>query len=792
MRRERSERRRALQAAVLRPRFLLSLLALAAVVAGCLGGLARLEVRTSLDSFLPDDDRYLASYHELGEGFGAEPIVVLVETGSRTTPVLSADRMPDLVRLEGELAQLPGVATVYGPATTLNQIAGRAKHLLSELVGRRDAQIALAESKARDHQASSNGVRAAGERARLQFDRRYGPLLVSGMDGGLPTLGNQRFIDSVVYGATGSPRPEWKFVVPRPQSAAILVRPTADLDAAGVSRLIDRVNGVVEQRRPEDTTTTVTGTAVLVAALSDRALDDAPLLGVLAVAGLALCFSAAVWLRRSRRLLPLAVTLAGLPVSLSVFGWLDQPLTLGMIAFGSVLLGLGAYYPTYALTGASRRTVAVVALASGSSLGTLAFSPMPLVRDIGLLLGVGIAVCLAITLVLGRNGPAAGQAPGKDAADPTATAAGAALSRPALRGLLVVGVLLAGWGWTALPGIPVTAEVDHFAGGLEELDDARHAEAVVGSSGEVDIVLSGIDTLTPETLAWMSETEAHVARAHGDVMREVISPASFLGFLGPNPTQEQVDAAARLLPEYLSGAVVSPDRSQALLTYGVRLDDVSGLADLRDDLVNDLPPPPSGYEVDLVGLPLVLVQGQDLLSADRYTASLLGIGVAGAVLLLGLRRREDGVRAILAALVATGWGFLLLDLSGRGFDPVTIALGALTVAVGAEFAVVRSEAARRSSRTLARTVGLMAAASAVGYLVLLASGLSAVRTFGAELALGVGLAYAAASLVVLATSRAAASDGSAERSPTPVDFADQKNPNEAGLDPVDSLEVTHA
>lgn len=768
--------------ALARPRVLVAALLLVGVAVGCVGGLMRLEVRTNLDSFLPEDDRYLSSYRELGESFGAEPLVVLVETENGADAVLTADRMPDLVRLEGELAQLPGVASTYGPGTTLNQIAGRAKDLLSELVGRRDAEIALAESRARDRDAAPAAVRAAGEDARLRFDARYGPLLVSGMKGGLPTLGNQRFIDSVVYGSGGTPRPEWKFVVPRPEASAILVRPSADLDAAAVSRLVERVGATVEQRRPAGTSTTVTGTAVIVAALSDRALDDAPLLGVLAVVGLALCFSAAVWLRRRSRLLPLAVTLTSLTVSVSIFGWLDRPLTLGMIAFGSVLLGLGAYYPTYALTGASRRTVATVAVASGASLATLSLSPMPLVRDIGLLLGVGVAVCLVITSLAIRGGDSAESAQEERA--PKSIREGGH-SRSVIRATVLVGAALAAWGWAVLPDIPVTAEVDHFAGGLAELDDARHAEEVLGSSGEIDIVLTGIDTLTPEALTWMNQAEAQVARDHGDVMRQVLSPATFLDFLGPEPTQDQVDAAVRLLPEYLSGAVVAPDRSQALLTYGVRLDDVSGLAELRDELVQDLPPPPAGYEVDLVGLPLVLVQGQDLLSGDRYAASLLGIGVAGAVLLIGLRRREDGVRAVVAALLATGWGFLLLHVTGRGFDPVTIALGALTVAVGAEFAVVRAEAARRGSTTLARTVGLMAVASAVGYLVLLASGLSAVRTFGAELALGVGLAYAAATIVVRATTRTTAHPRTGVE---PVRADDSATENLSAS----TLEVTHA
>ncbi|HVK26835.1 MAG TPA: RND transporter, partial [Nocardioides sp.] len=409
---------------------------------------------------------------------------------------------------------------------------------------------------------------------------------------------------------------------------------------------------------------------------------------------------------------------------------------------------------TYALTGASRRTVVVVAAASAASLGTLALSPMPLVHDIGLLLGVGVVVCLLLTLAVSwALGPAVPSVVEMGRASARSLGTPGRGAPVALKALALLGIVLAAWGWKVLPDLPVTTDVDHFAGGLAALDDARHAEDVLGSAGEIDVVLRGIDTLTPETLAWMRETEGVIARQHGDVMRAIIAPTTFLDFLGDDPTAGQVDAAVRLLPDYLSGTVVAPDRAVALLTYGVRLDDVSGLQDLRTDLVRSLPAPPEGYQVELVGLPLVLAQGQHLLDEDRYDASLVGIAVAAAVLLLGLRRRADALRAVAAALTATGWGFLLLDVTGRGLDPVTIALGTLTVAVGAEFTVVLAEAVRRGSPVLGRTVGLMAAASAVGYLVLLASGLAAVRTFGAELALGVGLAWAAARLVVAASTR---------------------------------------
>lgn len=724
-------------------------------------GLLRVEVRTSLTSFLPEDDPSLAAYEELGGTFGAEPIVVLLETGDRSDPVLSTSRMPDILRLEGELAQIPGVTGVYGPATMLNQIAGRAKDLLSELMGRRDAEIATAQERARSEGGTAQEIRSSGTAARAQFDARYGPLLVTAMSGGLPTLTNQRFIDSVVYGDDGAPRGPWRSVVPLPQAAAIMVRPHSGLDANETAVLLDRVQRTVDDRHPRDVSTVVTGTPVIVSALSARTVEDVPVLVGLAVGGLAACLLGAFWIARSRRLLPLGVTLMALAVSLSIFGWMDRPLTLGMVAFSSVLLGLGCYYPTYFLTGARLRTVVVVAMASAGSLLTLCLSPMPLVRDIGLLLGVGVLVCLALALPLSRRAIPDAPVEAHLRHEPSP------VRRPgAARASLAALVVLAGWGWWLLPQIEVSADVEHFAGHLPELADARHAEEILGSSGEIEVVLSGSDTLTPQALRWMDRVQMQIGRAHGDEMRALISPVSLLDFLGSRPTQEQIDSAYRLVPDYLSNAVLSADRSTAVLRYGVRLDDISRLGEVEAELRREIPPPPDGYEVELVGLPLVLAHGQDILSQDRHAASLWGIAVAGLILIVGLRRRADAIRAVAGAAIATGIGLVLLHVSGRGFDPVTIGVGALTVAVGAEFTVVRSEAVRRNSRMLRRTVGLVAATSGVGYLALLGSGLGAVRDFGVELAIAVFLAYFASNVVVAASTRTIR-DGAPGATPRP-------------------------
>lgn len=715
------------------------------VLAGVVVGLGRVETATSLESMLPADDPQLVEYRRVAAEFGGDPIVVLLESEDGDGGYLTPERLVQTLRLEGQLAALPDVAGVYGPATLLNQLAGRAQDLLAELSGRRDAEIALARAQAQEDGLAKRQVDRAGERARARFDARYGPLIVAGLPGGLPTLSNASFVEKVVFGAAGSPRGQWRFVVPGRNSAAILVRPDEGIDARRARALVRRVTNAVDESGI-GATPTISGVPVLISGISDRAVSDAPLLGGAAVLAVGACLWMAVWLRRSRRLVPLATTTVAVSGSLAVAGWLGIPISLGVIAFAPVLLGIGCYYPTYLATRAPARTVVVVATATAASLLTLALSPLPLVRDLGIVLAIGVLLSVAVVLPL-RRWLASGISESALERD-VAPAPG---RQRRLRVALVLVAGLAATGWVALPGIPIDSDVEHFAGGLPELTDARHVEDVIGSSGQLAVLLKGDDVLAPEAMAWMRGSLESLVTIHGDELRPVLSPPALLEFLGDTATREQVDAGWRLLPPYLTQAAASTDRHRALMTFGVRVENLAKVDALRSAFLHELPQPPTGYSVEVVGLPMVLLQGEEAISADRVSGNIVGIAAAGLVLLIGLRRRSDAARAALAAVIATGLGFLVIHLAGQSLNPVTVALGALTTAVGCEFTVVQAESMRRGARHLEAAVGIVALTSASGYLVLLTSQLEAVRGFGLLLTGTVVLALASSWLVVRAT-----------------------------------------
>jgi uncharacterized protein len=748
------------------------------VAAGTVGGLLRTRVETGIDSFLPASDPAVTELNRVGANFGGDPIVVLLES-KQPREYFQEQTLLQLTELEGKLSALNNVAVVYGPGTLLNQIAGQAQDFITELIGRRDGDANRAYAAAKDAGRSEADAQAAKQAVLDQFAARYGPLIIQGLPSGLPTLRNPDFVNRVVFLGSG-PRPQWRFVVPSNNAAAILIRPRQDADGAQVEQLVDAVRSQVAAAKLPDTTVTVSGVPAVVAALAAEAKREGPLLGGIALVAVALCFWFVPWTRKARRLVPLGTTLVAIGITLAIFGWLNRPLSIGVVAFLSVVLGIGCYYPTYFAVRARVRTVLTVACATAASLATLILSPLPMVRDMGMTLSIGVLLSALLGILARRlvyrgddelPGPPPSGAPAPDAAGVPAAGVSAAgvsaagedtdsgaiqwrqlLDRRKPLAATVAALVIAAVGWALLPSLPLQTNIEQFAAGLPALNDAQHVQDVIGSSGELDVVLTGPNAGSPAAVDWMNKAESVIITQYGDQAKRVISMPMLFTFLGQDPSPEAIGAAMRLLPQYLTSAVLSLDRGTAVMIYGVKIDDLAGLQRLQAGLTAQLPPPPPGFGVQLAGLPIVAVRGQELVSGDRILANLLGVVAAGLVLAIGLRRRWDALRAVIAAVLATGIGLFLLWLTGTPLSPITVALGSLTAAVGCEFTVLLSEATRRRNPELRRAVLLVTVTSVVGYAVLVVSGIAVVREFGVLLAGAVLLALLASLCVVRLTS----------------------------------------
>lgn len=744
----------------------------AAALAGVLMvvGLLRLDVDTGVTSFLPAGADSAQELEALQRSFGGDPIVVLL-TAAEDGELLGPERLPELLRVEGELAALDDVAVVYGPATAINQVAAQAQQLLATISGRRDGLRDRARRDALARGASAQQAGQEAERATKAFDQRYGALLAGGLDAGLPTLRNNSFVRSVAYAQDGRPRPQYRFLLPSPRSVSVLVRPREQLDQLDTDALARAVRVRVAKAELGEMEVQVSGAPVLSAALAQTVRRELPLLGALAVV---LVGSVLLVMGRGpfrRRMAPLLAASVATAATLAVLGLLGLPLSLGMLALMPILIGIGNNYPVYLSEPARRRTVATVAVASAGGFATLLLSPLPFVRGLGLSLAVGVLASFGVAL-LGRDQDAVpGPLEAGPVAAPDVAAAGAPRKGTRRRpvALLCLAVVLAAAGWWQLPDLPVQASPQSTARGLPAVEEAERAEQVLGSTGEVSVVLRGPDVLRPEALAWSSRAEEAIVVELGGQLRVLASPQSLLGFLGPDPTPQQVLAATDIVPRYLLGAVVRSDRRASVVTLGVRIADLGALQELLRDVRAVLPTAPSGFSVEVAGLPVVAVDGFAALGRDRLLPNAAALLVLALVVGVGLRSAREALWALLAAALAAGWGFALVAASGIAVSPLLVALGALVAAVGCEFTILGREASRAGSAGVAHAVTTAAATGIAGFAALLLSDLRIIQEFGVALVASLILAFLSARLVVaLSTGHGPTTEALDDAIPEPV------------------------
>jgi uncharacterized protein len=740
-----------------------------------------------------DTDTYRAT-QEVRESFGEEPIVVLAK-GDLQELVLSSNVFR-LLRLEGclsgsvpkgakpipgpcaELARLDPVEFVSGPATFLNEAV---------------VQI--------DRQLRRLAQRVPQERFReflLAVATRYGITT-------LPSLDNPEFVATVVFDLSrerGTPKARLSYVFPNSRSAQIAVRLKPDLSEPERERAIELIEAAVNDTTPrkvcaeqgtapapcfqlEGGTYVVSGVPVVVEGLTG-ALKDALWL-LFGVAVIVMAATLLLVFRSRFRLLPLGIALVAAALTFGLLGLVGGSLTMATIAVLPILIGLAVDYAiqfqarfdeeveggALGVEAASKAaaaggpTIATACLATAAGFLALQLSPIPMVRDFGLLLIVGVAIALVLALTAGfgalalrRAGPVAAKRH-----RPGGRLLSLALDRPAE--VLGVGLALAVLGWGVGTQIETTSDIGELApqdiGAVRELNDLREA---TGVSGQLEVSVTADDLTDPAVIAWMANFKQRVLRANGysgenpSCLEAEICPgpalSDFLARGGGEPTARDVDATLGAMSTYALRQVAPLDPrtgevgNQALLSFGIRaqsLDDQQELVDrVRAEIGEPgaLGGPPAGVEVELAGLPVLAAESAGELGASRYWLTLAGLVAVAAALLAAYRSARRALVPLVPTVLATGWASLIVWLTGIPLNPMSAALGALTIAIATEFGVILAgrfheerragqgpEQALRSAYDRTGAAVLASGVTAIaGFAVLIASDIQMLRDFG--------------------------------------------------------------
>ena len=812
---------------------------LAAVVA-----LLTLQPRTSADTLLSGSSPELRASEAHAKRFGDDAIYVLARQ-----PVTKTVLTDDLLRtlsLEGCLAGTapngstpPGgtdgpcarlardrpAQVVVGPGTFINESVGT---IQDELTKRSDAssQRAQAASAAARQLAKSKGwsqarqdavATQAAQLVQNEFLRDTSQLALRYGLSGVPNLQDTAFVTKLVFDAAkpaGTPKQQFAFLFPSRNASLIQVRLDPDLSPGAREEAIRLIRAAVALPAFKLTGGSpgyvVSGAPVLLDDLTGEITDSLVLLLAGAVGVMALVLL--LVLRARRRLVPLVVALAATAITFGLLALSGAELTMAAVAALPVLIGLSVDYaiqlqarmeeerrrgagPRTAAARVARRgapTVLCAAAATAAGLLALQLSPVPQVRDFGLLVVVGIAVSVGCALTLGTALLAVGERAGASSVPrgrltlptprvPAALADGVRrVVRGAVRGarrrpgrVLAVAGVVAAVGWVLGSTSPVQSDLQRLVPqDTASLRDLGTLQRATGVAGEVDVLVRSDRLTDPDVVRWMSGYQQRVLRAAGyDARRGCtgaarLCPSLSLGDLVTASTSRDAKAVQALLdavPAYLARNVVTADRRSASLAFGIRLMSVERqgrvIAMMRRAL-----DPPAGVTATLGGLPVVTAAAQAQTSSAWRRALLLALSLlaVAAVLAAVLRSVARVVVPLVPIVLATGWSGALLWALGIELNPLSVTLGALVVAVSTEFSVLLSEryraerqagaepdaALRRAYASTGTAVVASGLTALAGFAVLALSDIALLRDFGWVTVIDLGVSVAGVLLVL--------------------------------------------
>lgn len=334
--------------------------------------------------------------------------------------------------------------------------------------------------------------------------------------------------------------------------------------------------------------------------------------------------------------------------------------------------------------------------------------------------------------------------------------------------VLGVGLALAVVGWGVGTQIETQTDIRALAPqNVDAVQELNELQDATGVSGELDVSVKAPDLTDPATIQWMAGFKRRVLQAGGfsdanpscqeaevcpgPALSDFVTGGGLTASTEGPLTRRGIRAALGQIPAYDLRQVATVDpktglpAGTALLGFGIRAQSLDSQQALIDRIRAEIGTPgtkggpPPGVEVELAGLPVIAASAASDLSSSRYLLTLAGLIAVALVLLAAYRSLSRALVPLVPIVMATGWSALVLWLTRVPLNPMSAALGALTIAIATEFSVILA-ARFRQERRAGRELGaaLRQAYSRTGAAVL-ASGVTAIAGFAVLIASDVGM-----------------------------------------------------
>jgi hydrophobe/amphiphile efflux-3 (HAE3) family protein len=485
------------------------------------------------------------------------------------------------------------------------------------------------------------------------------------------------------------------------------------------------------------------------------------------------------------RLLSLFMVGIGAIWTFGLAGYFSIPISMTTMAVLPILIGLGIDYSIQfhnryqeevtrsksvgeaIITSLSRMfpMVGIALLATIIGFITLYISEVPMIRDFGTMLAVGIVLSYIAGLFLLHSIVYLGdkRTPIKRLKKASSKASGrierilSRIAKLAVNNTLpifIIALVFGIAGGVMDQWLPTNTDYEELMPqDIAELRELRELREIVDSGGEIRFMIESNDVTTPAVLGWLKEYQDEALALHPELI-SVNSPATLVSEAsgGVIPAKQQIEEILENTPPLYLEQVLSRDHRMASVSFSIKyisLEETHALLQLMKDDAQ----PPTGVQISPVGSLALGASTVDAVVGTRFTMNLICLGAVFIVLCLIYRHFGRTIFIIIPVGAVIAWSSLDMYLIGIPLNPLTAILGVIVIGICTEFMVLllgRYEEEKRQGllpqdamvmalSKIGRAIVTTALTTIGGFGVLIASDFVMIRDFGIATVVGVFL-----------------------------------------------------
>lgn len=748
-------------------------------------GITMLEKDTGFNALVSSDSRIAQDNSRYQAQFGGESITVLL-TG-QLEDIFSADNLAILSEFEQVISSDERYRAVNSPLTLLKAAQEEAiqarQDFQEQVILAQEKAAADAKKAAAEMGLGESQQEQAAEQARNEVLRQYQVQMEQLQLSGEPSLDNPAFIESVLYDDEGAIRQTMQPLIPDNQHVLLNVIPQGNMSDSEALQATTDIESFFDVNPMAKVETTVISSAKLVDAISASIGSNLTMLLALSVI---VMFIILMFMFRVRwRLLSLFMVGVSALWTFGLMGYFSIPLTMATMAVLPILIGLGIdfsiqFHNRYQEELTRSRTtgeaiitsvsnmlpvVGIALLATIIGFITLYISEVPMIRDFGIVLAVGVVISYMVGLFLLHSiiYLADKKAPLNQLKEEATRASGrierilGRIGRLAVNQTLwifIVAVVFAVAGGIVDHWLPKNTDYEELMPqDTPELVQLRELREIVGVGGTISFMVEADYVTSPEVLGWLKNYQDEALLTYpelisGDSLATLVSEAAG----GTIPAQPQIDTILENAPQLYLAQLLSADHRAVSVSFNTDYISLEETHDLLQFMQEEAGPPP-GVRISPVGTVALGANTIDAMVGARLTMNLICLGAVFVVLLIVYRRIGSTVFTIIPVGAVIAWSSLDMYLIGIPLNPLTAILGVLIIGICTEFMVLlmgRYEEEKRlglpprdamvtALSKIGRAIVTTALTTLGGFGILIVSNFVMIRDFGIATVVGVFL-----------------------------------------------------